>query len=204
MTDRSQLKNFESLETGRLILRRLQKKDAIDMYEYAKEKEVTRYLLWRPHPDIRYTENFLSAVQRYYKNGNYFDYAVVLKSEGKMIGTCGFAHVFEENNCAEAGYVINPAYQNMGYASEALFALIRFGFCNLGFNRIEARYIVGNDKSRRVMEKCGMTFEGVHRAQMLIKGRYSDIGVCALLHDEFTAKYGSRPVEIRQRNRFFC
>jgi RimJ/RimL family protein N-acetyltransferase len=81
--------------------------------------------------------------------------------------------------------VINPAYRGNGYACEALERVLKFGFEVLELNRIEAKYIVGNDASRRVMEKCGMKFEGVARQSMLIKGKYRDIGKYAILKSEF-------------------
>ena len=61
---------------------------------------------------------------------------------------------------------------------------MRFGFLKLGLHRIEAKYIDGNEASRRVMEKVGMTFEGLRRDEMYIKGGYRNIGVCSILRDE--------------------
>jgi len=83
------------------------------------------------------------------------------------------------------GYVLNPAYWGMGIAPEAVRRVIDFGFRELNVHRIEAKYMVENARSRRVMEKVGMTFEGVKRASMYIKGEYRDIGYCAILADEF-------------------
>lgn len=197
MKNSDALYRFAKAETERLIIRRISKSDVDDMYEYSHMDEVTKYLLWRPHPDSRYTAAYINSVQRYYKNGTYFDYAVILKSESKMIGTCGFAHVHEEHDSAEVGYVINPAYHNKGYATEALMAMLRIGFCNIGFNRIEARYMIGNDASRRVMDKCGLAYEGAHAQLMLVKGSYADIGVCAMLARDFYRKYGGRPLDIQ-------
>ena len=102
-----------------------------------------------------------------------------------MIGTCGFTRFDYENNAAEVGYVINPEYRGRGIAPEALARVLEFGFTELKLNRIEARYIVGNEVSRRVMEKCGMTYEGTARGRMLIKGVRHDIAYCSILKDEF-------------------
>ena len=63
--------------------------------------------------------------------------------------------------------------------------MLRFGFDVLGLHRVEARYMVGNDASRRVMEKLGMQFEGVRRGSMLVKGAYRDIGICSVLVNEY-------------------
>ena len=65
--------------------------------------------------------------------------------------------------------------------------MLKFGFSVLGLNRIEARYMVENTPSRRVMDKLGMQFEGVQRAAMLVKGSYRDIAVCAILAKEYRA-----------------
>ena len=67
-----------------------------------------------------------------------------------MIGTCGFSSFDFANNSAEVGYVINPAYQKRGYAPEALLEVMMFGFMELNLHRIEARYMDGNDASRKI------------------------------------------------------
>ena len=85
--------------------------------------------------------------QKYYNLINYKDY-------------------FDKNNTsAEIGYVINPAYWNKGYATEAGSMVIRLGFIELDLNRIEARHMIGNDSSGRVMEKCGMKFTHFSKAK---------------------------------------
>jgi ribosomal-protein-alanine N-acetyltransferase len=101
-----------------------------------------------------------------------------------MVGTCGFAAIDNENNVGELGYVLNPKLWGLGIAVEAGQAIIGFGFNELGLNRIEAKYIVGNTASRRVMEKLGMKYEGTMRSSMLIKGIYRDIGICSILKSE--------------------
>lgn len=178
------------IETQRLLLRKMQKKDAADMYEYASRDEVTRYLLWEPHESENYTYKYLSYIQSRYRAGDFYDWAITLKDDGKMIGTCGFTKIVVENNSAEVGYVLNPNYWGYGIAPEAVVAVMRYGFTELRFHRIEARYIIGNDRSRRVMEKVGMQFEGVSRDSMHVKGRYVSIGTCAILRGEFFTLHG--------------
>lgn len=173
------------IETERLTLRRMRADDAEDMYEYASQKEVTEYLTWFPHPDVRYTRDYLEYLGTRYRVGDFFDWAITLKDTGKMIGTCGFTSFDYSNDCAEMGYVLNPEYRGRGIAPEALRAVMKFGFDNLGINRAEAKFIEGNDASRRVMEKVGMSFEGIRHGGMLIKGKYRNIGICAILRDEF-------------------
>ncbi len=172
------------LETPRLRLRRMKISDAKDMYEYACREEVTEYLLWSPHPDVYYTEAYLRSIQKQYKKGDFYDWALIYKPTGKMIGTCGFTSFDLRHNKGEIGYVLNPAYWNRGLATEAVERVLRFGFETLSLHRLEARYMAENTASRRVMEKCGMTFEGVLRHWMLVKGKYRDIGICAIVRKE--------------------
>lgn len=172
------------IETERVILRHMRVSDAADMYDYARRPEVTRYLLWAPHDDLEYTRTYMRQVERGYKQGIFHDFGVILKEDNKLIGTCGFARIDKANATAEAGYVLNPDYWGRGLASEALSAVITLGFEYCGLNRIESRYMTGNTASRRVMEKCGMTFEGVLRQSVFAKDGYVDVGVCAILKQD--------------------
>lgn len=180
--------HMPTLETERLILRPMSVADTADMYEYAKNEEVTRYLLWSPHQSAEHTRRYLELVAARMRVGAYREWAVALRETDRMIGTCGFANIDCANNCGELGYVLNPAYRGQGFAPEAARRVLRFGFDVLGLHRIEARYMVGNDASRRVMEKIGMKEEGVRRGAMLVKGVYRDIGTYAILVNDYRAE----------------
>ena len=173
------------LETDRLLLRALTVSDAEDMYDYAHRADVTRHLTWDPHPNISYTREYLAYISAHYRAGDFFDWAVVDRESDRMIGTCGFTRFHYEADSAEIGYVIHPSYWGRGIATEAVDAVIRFGFQRLELNRIEARFMEGNTASRRVMEKNGMSFEGMMRQSMYIKGEYRNVGVCSVLRREY-------------------
>lgn len=173
------------LETERLLLRKITSNDAYDMYEYACRPETSEYLLWSPHISVSATKNVIEAMKSDYAAERFFDFAVIYKENMKMIGTVGFTSYDEKNQCAEAGYVISPDYWYKGIAAEALSAILNFAFCELGLNRVEARYMVENLNSKRVMEKCQMTYEGCFRSKLLVKGAFRDIGVCSILASEY-------------------
>ena len=177
--------NIPTVETDRLILRKVTIDDVDDMNEYSKTQLITEYLTWSPHPDKAYTFEYISYLQTRYKTGDFYDWAVVWKETNKMIGTCGFTRFDYQNNSAEIGYVLNPEFHGRGIATEAVLKTIEFGFSNLALNRIEGRFMVENSASRRVMEKSGMQFEGIRREGMLIKGIYRNIGVCSILKKEY-------------------
>ena len=184
----SVFKKIPTVTTPRLIMRKMLPSDSEDMFEYAKNPAVTRYLLWEEHVNKKFTHSYLKFIQSQYAAGNFYDWALTLAESGKMIGTCGFSSFDESNNAAEVGYVLSPDYWRQGIATEALFRVMRFGFEKLGLNRIEAKFIEGNSSSRRVMEKTGMTFEGYQRKAMLIKGEYKTIGICSILREEFESE----------------
>ncbi len=195
------------LETERLILRRMRVGDEQDMYEYAHRSEVTRYLLWSPHPDLFYTRDYLRYLATRYATGSFYDWAVVLKSNSRMIGTCGFTSFDCAHDAAEIGYVLNPDYRGQGIAPEAVRAVLAFGFDRLALHRIEARFIEGNAASLRVMEKVGMHFEGYRREAMLVKGSYRTIGYCSILASEYEARknapVGEDTAEIPRKSAYF-
>ena len=176
--------HMPTLKTERLILRPMRVEDCFVMYDYARRADVTKYLTWSPHINLEQTKEYLKYIKKHYHAGDFYDWAVVVADEDRMIGTCGFTRFHCEHDCAEVGYVLNPDYHGKGYATEAVTRVLAFGFDNLLLNRIEAKYMMGNDASRRVMEKCGMRFEGVRRGEMLVKGSYRDIGVCAVLRSD--------------------
>lgn len=176
--------HLPQLQTERLLLRRMQVSDADDMFAYARRADVTKYLTWEPHPDRAYTEDYLQYLATRYRIGDFYDWGVTLRGSGRLVGTCGFTSFDFPHNSAQVGYVLNPEYWGQGIMAEALRAVIRFGFHELNLHRIEAFYIDGNSRSRRVMEKVGMTYEGTRRGAMYIKGKYRDIGVCAILRDD--------------------
>lgn len=177
--------NIPQLETERLILRKMLVLDTDDMYSYAHRADVTRYLTWNPHPNKNYTREYLEYISTRYVSGEFYDWAIIEKKSRHMIGTCGFTRFDFHSNGAEVGYVLNPQYWGQGYAPEALRAVMDFGFDEIGLVRIEAKYMEGNTASRRVMEKVGMTYEGMFRSAMLVRSEYKNICVCSILSEEY-------------------
>ena len=161
--DREQIQEMFSeppvIYSERLIFRKITPADALDMYEYSRDPEVTKYLTWEPHASLHYTKKYIKDLQRAYKNGIYYDWALVIRSSGKMIGTCGFTSFTYENDSCEIGYVLNPAYHGRSFATEAAGRVIDYAFGVLGAALVSARCAPENTASRRVMEKCGMIHE---------------------------------------------
>ena len=180
------------LETERLSLRAIKKSDLNDIHEYASNPKTSQFLLWEKHASVEYTKKFVDIVLTKYKFGEYHDWAIVLKENQKMIGTCGFTRIDGENSIAEIGYVLNPTYWGYGLATEAAKKIVDFAFNVLGVNRVEARFLFGNEASLNVMRKIGMKFEGYLREYQLVKGSYRTVGISSILKREYLLqdKYG--------------
>ena len=170
-----------TLETPRLILRRLRMKDAKDIFRYASDERVARYVLWEPHRSLSDTRAYIRYVRQLYRNALPSSWAIELKESGAVIGTIGFMWYSSENRSAEVGYSLSAEYWNRGLMTEALSRLIASAFDDLGINRLEAQYDIRNPASGRVMEKCGMREEGILRSRIFSKNEYVDVALCSVL-----------------------
>lgn len=172
------------LETKRLLLRKLTLDDANDMFEYACEPDITKYVPWEYHKSIEDTLTFLRTVMKKYEENIGADWGIVLKESNKLIGTIG-VRLSPENARAEIGYALSKNYWNKGITIEAMNEIIRFGFNKMDLNRIEARAQVKNVASQRVMIKAGMTYEGTIREESFAKGEYHDFMLFSILRKEY-------------------
>lgn len=176
------------LETERLILRRMDIGDSEDVFEYASDEEVSKYVAWDLHKSIDDSRRYLRLMMKKYRKFRIGDWGIVLKSNGKLIGSCGFVNWNCEHNCAEIGYVLSRKYWNSGIMTEAVKRVIKFGFEEMNLNRIEGYHMIENVASERVMQKAGMTFEGVIRERFLAKGSYHDVKLYSILKKDFYSR----------------
>jgi ribosomal-protein-alanine N-acetyltransferase len=178
-------KNLPVIETERLRLRKLSLRDAGDVFEYASDPEVSKTVSWEAHRTIADSLSFLRQINFQYEKGFPSPWAVVLKETHKMIGTVGYHWWSLENAKSEVGYVISRLYWNKGYMTEALKEVLGFGFEQMKLERIEARCLVENFSSERVMQKCGMKLEGILRNSLFVKGEYRNFKIYSILRNEY-------------------
>ena len=176
--------HLPSLTTPRLILRPLRMSDAQDLYAYARDPLVSRHVLWSAHQSLRDSRQFLRAAIRQYRRGLPGSFAITLRDSGRMIGTIGFMWVNVDHKSAEVGYSLSRDYWNRGIMTEALKAVLAFGFDQLDFHRIEAQHEIDNPASGRVMAHAGMQLEGVLRQRLMNKGRFVDVALYAMLRTD--------------------
>lgn len=176
-------KDLPKLETPRLLLRKLRGEDCVDMFAYASNDEVTKYVTWETHRNIKDTEAFIEFVLGKYAASEVAPWAIEYKENGRFIGTIDFVWWKPTHNSAEIGYVISHEYWGKGITTEAAKAIIQFGFEQMELVRIQAKCFVDNIPSERVMQKAGMCYEGTERKGMFIKGKHHDLKVYAIIKD---------------------
>lgn len=175
------------LETQRLILRPLSPSDAQDMYAYARDPLVSRYVPWETHRSIEDSLAYLNTVAAAQAEGKPASWAVVSRTEGRMVGTAGFVWWEPAHSAAEIGYILSRHLWGQGLMSEAAKAVVDFGFSRMELNRIEARCVEENIASARVLEKCGMTLEGKLRDYLRIQGKLLTYRIYSILRREWEA-----------------
>lgn len=195
---RDTFKNAPTLESDRLIYKRIVPENTQDMFDYSKLEEVTRYLLWTPHVSFTQTEKYIKLLQKKYDNGSFWDFGLTSKEDGRFIGTCGITSVEDETDTIEIGYVLAPDYWGKGIATEAAKTVMRYCFENFGCRRICGKFMEGNNGSMRVMTKLGMTLEGIYRNSMYVKGEYKTIHVYEITRERFYELFGDASAQIRE------
>ena len=172
------------IETERLILRQYKVEDADDIVEGLNNINVTKWLQGAPYPYTK--EDALYFINKSLDNKLY-NFAIVLKSENKVIGGTQLTNIDLHNGTAGGGIWISEKYWGQGYGTEAFGARIKYAFEVLGLRRLENGYFKGNEKSHKIQLKFGYKDEGIKRQRFVSKasGRIEDEYITGLLKDEW-------------------
>ena len=160
----------KTLETERLILRKIRREDAIIAFKnWCNSDEVDKYVLWKKHPKLETTVKLYEEWIEEYKDDKTFRWIVELKENRDLIGTIDVSSRFIHHGSCEIGYCYSDKYWNNGYATEALKAVIKYLFEECDADVVNAEFMANNPASGRVMEKSGMQFEGILRSRVIDK-----------------------------------
>lgn len=176
----------QRIETDRLILRRYKIEDADAMYKnWASDSEVTKFLTWQPHSSVDVSRSIIENWLKEYSDEKYYQWAIVLKDNGnEPIGDISVVHMNEDISMVHIGYCLGRAWWRRGIMSEALKAVTDFMFDTVEVNRVESRHDPRNPNSGKVMQKCGMKYEGTLRSADRNNQGICDACYYALLRSE--------------------
>lgn len=176
----------QRIETDRLILRRYVIEDADAMYKnWASDSEVTKFLTWQPHSSVDVSRGIIENWLKEYSDEKYYQWAIVLKDNGdEPIGGISVVKMNEDISMVHIGYCLGRAWWRRGIMSEALKAVMDFMFDTVEVNRVESRHDPMNPNSGKVMQKCGMKYEGTLRSADRNNQGICDACYYALLRSE--------------------
>jgi aspartyl-tRNA(Asn)/glutamyl-tRNA(Gln) amidotransferase subunit C len=149
--------------------------DAEAMYRnWASDDEVTKYLTWPTHESEATTKAVLKDwIENYEKSDSYYTWCIESKEIGEAIGSISVVSSNPKVGAVEIGYCISEAYWHQGITSEAFAAVIKFLHEEVGVRRIESRHDPKNPYSGKVMEKCGLKYEGTRK-----QADWNNSGIC--------------------------
>ena len=180
------------LVTERLVLREFQLTDLPMVHQYASDEDLVKFMPWGPNTDKQTREFFTRNFKLQSENPRkIFDFAVLDKNTGDFLGSGGVILRAPHSEFANIGYILKRSAHGKGYATELSKALLKFGFENLKLHRIAATCDSENTASYRVMEKIGMSREGLMREDLRMKGRVRSTLVYSVLASEYFSKNNS-------------
>jgi [ribosomal protein S5]-alanine N-acetyltransferase len=177
------LTGFSQITTPRLIFRPLKMQDQEALFAIMSDPEVSRYNRWEVHQSISQSQDYIQAALDLYAQGQYLEWAVCLPNQD-LIGFFGCVWWMPDYASVEIGFSLNRAYWNQGLITEALDALIQWGFKEMQINRFEAQTEIKNIASQRVLEKLGWTCEGTLRQRVYFKDSFHDMKIYSLLKSD--------------------
>ena len=178
-----------TIETERLTLRRFRYTDDDAMLKYwiADEKIQSMYA----EPVYTTKEAVKELLDKYigsYEKTDYYRWAIIEKASGECIGQIAYFLVDSKNHFAEIEYCIGSDFQCRGYATEATKAVIKYGFDKIDLHKVQICTKTINQASKRVIEKCGFTYEGTLRDYFFFNGDYVGRLYFSMLRSEYEAQ----------------
>jgi RimJ/RimL family protein N-acetyltransferase len=186
-----------TLHTRRLVLRPFVPSDANAVHVLAGAREVASTTLNVPHPYERpMADAWIAAHAATFAAGTGVTFALVQREGDALVGAMGLARS-PRFQSAELGYWVGVPYWGLGYATEAVHAVLDWAFAavpdGLGLHRVHASHLTRNPSSGRVMQKAGMRWEGCRREHVLKWDRFEDLAIYGVLVDEWRAMRHAPP-----------
>jgi [ribosomal protein S5]-alanine N-acetyltransferase len=172
---------FPDLSTSRLNLRRIRSSDAEALFLLRSDPRTMKYIPRPPARDHQDVLEWIETVDQGIERNETLMWAIELNAAASFLGMIGFVSSKPADQRAEVGYMILPDYYGHGFVTEALRAIIQYGFDEMKLHSIEAVIDPENLASERVLQKCGFKKEAHFRENEYWQGRFLDTVVYSRL-----------------------
>lgn len=180
--------SFPTIETNQLILRKIEPEDATNLFEFLSDIAVNQYMINNPYENIVQVQRLINGMQQCFESKQKIRWGIAKKGINKIIGYCGY-HAFNELNLTgEINFCLSKAHWGQGIMTEAIGAMVHFGFEKLQLNRIEAKVMPQNTSSFKVLEKAGFQKEGLIRQGLLKNHTFHDLCLYSILKNDHCAE----------------
>lgn len=176
---------FLDLETDRLLLRRVNKNDVLEVFSLRSNPETMKFI---PRPLVENLDEALEHIQMIddkIENAEGINWAITLKDDPKLLGIIGHYRIKPEHYRAEIGYMLDPAHHGKGLITEAIKAVIAYGFDVMKLHSIEAIIDPDNIASATVLEKNRFVKEAHLRENEFYNGKFLDTVIYSLLERDY-------------------
>jgi len=177
--------DLPELETARLRLVKAGPQFAWDLFQFASDPEATRYMTWATSTQLEQVDQVISYLMALYEEGEVAPWLIQEKATLQVIGMTGFNWWNPRHARAEISYALARPFWGQGFATEAVVAVLHFGFTQMELHRVEALVHPANLPSRRLLERLGMTLEGTLREAVSLRGVPTDHAMYSLLRKEW-------------------
>lgn len=178
------------IETKRLVLRRMEHTDAQSVFDHwLSDERVADNRINPAHKTVTETVERVAMIVSQYNSEKFCYWAIVLKASGELIGEIDLYNFDNTTGNCEVSYSLGYKWWNNGYGTEALGAVVEFGFIHMNVHKISAAHNIDNPASGKIMRKVGMAQEGVIRHMIRnAKSQYKDCAVYGILQEEYLKK----------------
>ncbi len=173
------------------MIRLLDERDALGLFDYRNLPEVYRYQAWKPESIESVTAFAIENSQiAPFQPGNYTQFAICLRGSDAIIGDVGI--IYDTDGCqAEVGFSLSPPFHGKGYATEAVRAMMDYLFTKRALHRLYASVDPDNGPSIRLLEKLGFRFEAHFIKSYRMRGGWYDDVIYGILDEEWPTVAGS-------------
>ncbi|MGN0442444.1 MAG: GNAT family N-acetyltransferase [Acutalibacteraceae bacterium] len=191
------------IQYGDIIIREYKKSDLDAVHDMLSQPSVCATTCAIPYNCSRsFASMWLDSIRRSIRKKTDLEYGVFSVRNGQYLGNIGLIGINYTNKSADITYIVNPAFQGRGYATLASKLIIAYGFDFLELQRIHGKCMDFNISSKSVMQKCGFTYEGLGRCEMMKDERFVNLEHYSILKSEYEKLKGFVFIPLNAKTEF--